>query len=270
MVSIRGFPNEGVVACFTEPNTSGSVEDFNAPRNAPAKSPQDHLGRVTFHSSFFQYEIAAGPTSVTINHSVLAGKTTTWSLPAGGTWVGVPAPNSISFITQGDTRETDIALLNHGLGYVPKFMVSLNGRRLPDGYMVQLETNGQYRRVSVWADSNNIYLREAAVSGSSTQPLPAVSLTYVVMVFAYSTPTPAKPLFGYDGADLVLARGVINSTKKYLRRTGVGDTPFALNLGRTIDIKNGGSRTISGGVAVSEPRYNGTLAAPPFVSVGVE
>lgn len=267
---IRGFPAQNVVACFIEPNTTGNVDNFDAPRNAPVKTPQSHLDKIVFHSSFFQYEIAAGPSSVTINHTALAGKATVWSLPTGGLWIGGDAPNSITVTTYGDTRETNIQLFNHGLGYIPKFMVALDNRRLPDGYIVQQESSGAHRRVAIWADTTHIWLREFAVSGDVPQPLPAASRTYKVMVFRNSVPNPAKPLFGMDGGNLIIARGIIDSGKKYLRRTGSGDTPFALNLGRTIDISNGGSRTMSGGISVSEPRYNGSAVAPPFKSVGVD
>jgi hypothetical protein len=266
---IRGFQSAGVVACFDEPNQTGAIGDLNAPRNAPAKSPQDHLDKMIFHSALFQYEIVAGTTDVTVNHTALAGKTTTWALPAGGMWgPGAPPPNSITFVTIGDTRQTDIQIFNHGLGYIPKFMVSLDGRRLPDGYMVQLQGGGEYRRVSAWANASSIFLRESAVSSNAA--LSGVSRTYKVMVFANRAPNPSRPLFGKEGARLTLARGIIDSGNKYLRRTGVGDTPFALNLGPTIDIRNGGSRTASGGVVVSEPRYNGSMVAPPFTSVGVD
>jgi hypothetical protein len=267
MAGIRGFPSQGVVACFVEPNTSGSKDDFDAPRNAPAKTPASYLSSIVFHSSFFQYEIAAGPTSVGINHLVLAGKTDSFNLTAGAL-IG-SGGGGISFVTHGDVRTTDTGLLYHGLGYVPKFMVALDNRRVPDGYIIQISGNG-HRRVSFWADTNNIYVRETAISGAAGDDLPALALTYKVMVFRTPTPNPALPLFRLAGSSLVLARGIIDTARKYLRRTGVGDSPFALNMGVTMDIKNGGSRTASGGVVVSEPRYTGTMAAPTYVSVAVD
>jgi hypothetical protein len=268
---IRGFPAQDVVACFVEPNTTGAIDDYNAARNDPVKNPKNHLDKIIFHSDFYQYEIAAGPTDVLVNHTALAGKTTTYVVAAGGYFIGSPTPGAIFFNTLGDVRTTDIAILNHGLGYVPKFMVSLGGRRLPDGYMVQL-SGGNYRRVSVWANTTHIYLRESAVSGGAGDDLPATSQTYKVMVFRNRAPNPTQPLFGKDVTNtyMILARDIINSARKYLRRTGVGDTPFALNTGRTMDVSNGGTRTASGGVVVSEPRYNGAMSAPPYVSVGVD
>ena len=265
----RGFIGANVVACYDEASGGGDMFDINAPRNAPAKSPASHLDKIIWHQDLFQYEIAAGPADVTINHTALAGKTTTYNVAAGGYYVGAPTPSSISFSVQGDTRETNIAVLAHGLGYVPKFMAALSGRRLPDGYIVQL-VGGKYRRVSAWADATYIYLRESAVSGADGDALPAVSLTYRVMVFALPTPSPSEPMFGMASGILTVARGIIRTSRKYLRRTGSGDSPFAMNLGPTMDIKNGGSRTASGGVVVSEARYNGSMAAPPYISVGVD
>lgn len=268
---IRGFPIESVVACFEEPNSIGAIDDFNSSRNSPVKSPELHLDKITFHSELFQYEIAAGPTDVTVNHIALAGKTTTWSLPAGGSFVGTPVPGAITMTVQGDVRVTDIALFNHSLGYIPKFMVSLSGRRVPDGYIVQ-QSGGKHRRVSIWANTTYIYIRETAISGAAGDDLGATSLIYKVMVFKNTAQTPSLPLFGKDisNINVIIARGIINTAKKYLRRTGSGDTPFSLNLGKTMDISNGGVRTASGGVIVSEARYNGSMSAPSYISVGVD
>lgn len=272
---IRGFKNEGIVACFDRtpgvPSPSfDQTFDINHPENAPAKSPASHLAKLIWHSALFQYEIAAGPVDVTVNHEALAGLTTTWTLPPGGSWGGdAGGTGSISYNVAGQTRERNIVLLNHGLGYVPKFMVSLSGRRVPDGYIVQL-VGGNYRRASMWADATNIYLREAAASGAAGNDLPAVSLTYRVMVFRTRAPDPAKALWSGSGSGMQLARGIIDTARKYLRRTGAGDSPFAMNLGRTMDVQNGGTRTASGGVIVSEPRYGGSMPAPPYISVGVD
>jgi hypothetical protein len=146
-------------------------------------------------------------------------------------------------------------------------MVSLDGRRVPDGFSVQNDASGGHRRVSVFANAFGIYLREFAVSTNAA--LPAANRTYRVQVFRTRAPDPAKPLFSGSGGNLQLGRGIIDTTRRYLRRTGVGDSPFALNLGPTIDVRNGAARSASGGVITSEPRYNGSMAAPTFISVGV-
>lgn len=266
----RGFTAAGIAACYTEASGGGAMFDINAPRNAPAKSPVDHLDKVIWHPRCFQYEIAAGPADVTIGHSALATKDT-WIVVSTGGYGGnafdPPVGSSIGFVIQGDTRVTDILLYAHGLGYVPKFMVALDGRRVPDGFAVQNDVSGGHRRVSIFANTFGIYLREFAVSTNTA--LPAVNCTYRVMLFRTRAPDPSKPLFAGSGGALQLGRGVIDTTRRYLRRTGTGDSPFALNLGPTIDIRNGAARSASGGVIVSEPRYNGSMAAPPSISVGV-
>lgn len=266
---LRGFKDHGIVACFDEAPGGGAIFDINAARNAPAKTPADHLDKLIWHSALYQYEIAAGPVDVTISHTALATKDTWHTVSTGGYDFGGSAPvgSTIGFRNRGDVRVSDILLYTHGLGYIPKFMVALDGRRVPDGFIIQVDTNGGHRRVSMFATTTGIYLRESAISTDIN--LVAVSKTYRVMVFRTRAPDPAKALWSGSGAAMQLARGIIDTTRRYLRRTGAGDTPFALNLGRTIDIKNGGSRSASGGVVVSDPRYNGTMAAPPYVSVGV-
>lgn len=270
MAVIRGFDADGIVACFEEEPGGGAMFDIDAPRNAPAKTPSDYLSSLIWHQDLFQYEIAAGPTDVLVNHTALATKDTYITVSLGGMGSGpfAPSGSTIGFLIQGDTRHTDILLYTHGLGYVPKFMVALSGRRLPDGYTVQIDGSGGHRRASVYATTTGIYLREYAVSTSID--LVATSLTYRVMVFRTRAPDPGLPLFAGDGSGMQLGRGVINTTRKYLRRTGAGDTPFSFNMGRTIDIKNGGVRSATGGTTVSEPRYDGSMSAPAYVAVGVD
>lgn len=268
---LRGgfYDATGVVACYEEASGGGDIRYISSPRNAPAANPAAHLDKLIWHSALYQYEIAAGPVDVSVTHTALATKDTWHTVSTGGYDPAGPSPSgsTIGFLIKGDSRVTDILLYTHGLGYVPKFMVSLDARRVPDGFIVQSNANGCYRRVSVFATPTGIYLREHAVSTDIN--LAAVSKTYRVMVFRTRAPDPAKALWSGSGASMQLARGIIDTTRRYLRRTGAGDSPFALNLGPTIDIKNGGARSASGGVVVSDPRYNGSMAAPAYVSVGV-
>lgn len=265
---IRGFPEQNVVACFDEPNSSGDVSDYDAPRNAPVKNPESYLSDITFHSDFFQYEVAAGPTDVTINHPGLAVDTTIIGMGNAGGGFNPVSPPRISVTIYNNVSTTDTLLLTHNLGYVPKFMIALGGNRIPDGYTVQ--SGGNYRRrVSFWANTTGVYIRTSSYSGD--EALPAATRVYRVIVFRDSEATPGLPLFGGGPGDpLILARGVIDSSKKYLRRVGVGDTPFAQNLGRTLDCGGGRLASASGGVVVAESGYTGSLVAPPFIQVGVD
>ena len=264
------YDNADVVACFDEAAGGGDIHYLSSPCNAPAANPAAHLDKVIWHSALFQYEVAAGPTNVTINHTALATKDTWHTVSTGGYNPAGPSPSgsTIGFVVIGDVRTSDILLYTHGLGYVPKFMVALDGRRVPDGFMVQIDANGGHRRVSVFATTTGIYLRENAIS--TDIDLVAISKTYKVMVFRTRAPNPSLPLWSGNGSDMQLARGIIDTSRRYLRRTGAGDSPFALNLGPTLDVKNGGARSASGGVVVSDPRYDGAMAAPSYVSVGVD
>jgi len=265
---LRGFTADNVVACFDETPGGGDVFNIHAPRNAPAKNPEQHLDRIVWHSNLFQYEIAAGPVDVTINHAALATKKTYYGISPGSIMNLGPTPPAISFLVYGDTRISDLLLFAHNLDYVPKFMVALDGRRVPDGFVVHADPQGGHRRITTYATASGIYLRESAISGFID--LPAISRTYRVMVFRTRTADTATPLFSGSGSAMQLGRGIIDTNRHYLRRTGPGDTPFALNLGQTIDINNGGARTISGGIVNDEPHYEGSMSAPPFVSVGVD
>lgn len=268
---IRGFKNEGIVACFdrragiAEPSFENTF-NIDHPQNAPAKTPADYLDLLTFHSSCFQYEVAFGPTDVTVSHAALAVVAKFY----GVSWESGPitggSPAGVGWTVYGNTRETDILLVSHNLGYVPKFMVALDGRRLPDGHELQYDGVGGNRQVSAYATTTGIYLREIALSGSAT--LPAISQTYKVYVFRTRSSDPAQPLFGLFGGALVLARGIINSARKYLRR-GSSDSAFAMNMGPTLDVHNGAVRSASGGVVVTETGYGGSMSAPPFRSVGL-
>ena len=268
MAVIRGFQSANIIACFDEAPGGGDIFDLDAPRNAPAKTPAAHLDKLLWHSALFQYEIAHGPSDVAVTHTALATETRHWGVTGNtGGIIGGGSGASIDYAIMGKVRVTDILLVSHGLGYVPKAMVALDGRRLPTGYEIQYSPSEGSRQVSFYATSSGIYLRETAISGSTT--LSAISRTYRVMVFRTRTPDPGQPLFGLVSGVLVLARGIINTTRRYLRRTGAGDSPFALNMGRTIDIDNGYMRTASGGVVVTETGYAGSMPAPPYVQVGV-
>lgn len=263
-----GFPNAPtIVACYDETPGGGDPQDINAPRNAPALDPASYLDKITWHSSLFQYEIAYGPTVVTVNHPAVAGIVVYHGVIWNAGSFSSTTPAGVAFAVAGQVVTTDHLLVTHGLGYVPKVMVVYNGSMLSMGQVVQI--SGQTSRtVTIYATSSGVYLREVAIS--SDVSLPATSLNYTVLIFRNPTPNPLKKLFQYAVSGLSLAKGIVDSSKKYLRRTGVGDSPFSLNLGPTIDAENGGVRYATGGVVVSEPRYTGSMAAPPYVQVGVD
>jgi len=251
---IRGIPSLNAVASFTEPSSSGGKFDPDAARNAPLKDPAGNLSNVHFHSDFDYYELAYGPATVNVNHTALSGYT--------GPDIGI-AQLELHLEGQQDIRE--YTLVTHNLGYVPRYFVAYNGSRLGNGQMVQ-NSGGFWRIVAPFATSSIIGLREWLASGSSS--LAGVTRSYEVMVFANPSQTPSLPLMGFDGSDLVLGRGRIRSSKRYLRRVKAGESSFDINRDVTMDVTNGRIKIVSGGNAYTEPGYDGSFSGPSYVAVG--
>lgn len=266
---MRGFPVQDVVACFEEPNEIGDPLDFDAPRNTPAKYPSDHLDKIAWHSDFFQYELAAPLSNVTISHPAMSGAVGGPYLELRGLFGGLLA--SISVDVWGNSGVSDHTLVTHNLGYVPLAMVAYEGRMLTPGTIVQHESDGRYRWVCAYATSTIIGLREVRVTSSLNlgSPLSAVSRTYSVLVFRESATVEGAPLLGTFGGNVVAARGRINSANQYLRRTVAGESDFDIDLARVIDVGNGRVRVTTGGSIISEPDYSGAYTGGPFVPVGV-
>lgn len=269
MATLRGFPDENVIAVFDEPNTSGSREDYDAARNDPVKNPALNISRVFFHSDFFQYELAMPIQSRNVSHPALAGKTSYWG-PANQYWINSATfTSSIPYAVPGQTSAFDTLLVTHNLGYVPLAFVSWNGRMLMPGVAVQVESEGRTRFVSSFVTTTGVYLRE--VYNSTDAALGATNQSYQVLVFRVSAETAGLPLMGKDESNnqFILGRGKINTINSYLRRTGSGDTPFSIDYGPTIDINSGRTRIVTGGTTTTESGYAGSFTGPAFTSVGV-
>ena len=258
---LRGFPAQNVVACYTEPSLSGEVDDFDAPRNAPAKSPYAHLDRIAFHSRFFQYEVAIGPTRVDLTHPAVPAAATTWQAPQFAM-----RPARITYTVYGQQLAGTQVLLNHNLGYVPLVMVAVNGAIAVSGTIVQESSSGR-RFVSVYATGSQVGIAWCGYSGQID--LPAVLVSYDVLVFNTPAPNPALPLFSGDASQFQIGRGMIRSNQRYLRRRAAQETSFDFDLARTVDLANGGARIVSGGGVRQDPFYTGSYGGGPFVPVGV-
>lgn len=260
---IRGFPDQGVVACFEEPNTDGDIQDFDAPRNAPVKSPHLHLPLVTWHSEFFQYQLQAEVYTVNINHPSVPGRVQIF----GGDPPQVPQMRLI-----GDVQNRSHTLVTHNLGYAPLAFVVQDGVTVISGRPVQfVPANGLRRTVSSFTNSSIVGLRETGISGISGingLALPAITVTYQVMLFVAPEKNPALPLFEGDGSYVMLGRGKVDTSNLYARRVAEGETPFALDEGRTGDISNGSVRIVSGGTTWSDPSYNGSFTGSGFIQLG--
>lgn len=251
MAVLRAFDGPGVVAVF-EDSGVGAWNDFDAPRNAPAKDPANHLSDVLFHSEFDYFALAVPRQLVSVTHAALATATTTTT----GTY-----PN-VAF--KGAYRTADILLVSHGLGVVPRYMISYLGARLPAGRRIQTASLGG-RIVQHYATSTGIYLREFAFAG--TADLPAMAADYDVRVFDVPAADPDAPLIKFDGSALSLGKGKVSSAKTYLRRTLPAESGFDFNLGLTGAVRNGGARIVSGGNIIDDNGYSGAFAGPAFVAV---
>lgn len=267
MPVLRGFPNENIVAVFDEPTSSGAIDNFNAPRNAPARLPGANIASVHWHIDFFQYELAMPIQSVTVSHAALAGREHFWG-PQDVFWIRDPVYTSgISYGVPGRTALAQHTLVTHNLGYVPLAFVAYGGRMLMPGVAVQVASEGRNRFVSPYITSSIVGLRE--VYNSSANALGAVSRTYQVIVFRVPEVEGARALFGREGSNVVLGRGKIDTSKQYLRRTGAGDSPFDIDRGPTVDINSGRTRIVTGGTTTTEAGYAGSFTGPDYIAVGV-
>lgn len=269
MATVRGFPEQNKIAVFDEPNTSGSIEDYNSSRNTPVRSPAAFISSVYFHTDFFQYELAMPIQSVNVGHPALAGRTSYWG-PANQYWINSATfTSAIPYAVPGQNAARDVLLVVHNLGYVPLAFVSWNGRMLMPGVAVQVESEGRSRFVCAFINTVGVYIRE--VYNSTDAAISATNQSYQVLIFRTSAASAGLPLMGINSSNnqFILGRGKINTINSYLRRTGAGDTPFSIDYGPTVDINSGRTRIASGGTYTTEPGYNGSFLAPPFTSVGV-
>jgi len=259
---IRGFPAEGIVACFNETPGGGNPKDINSPRNAPAKSPLLHLDRIAFHSDFYQYELAMPIQTVAVTHAAIP--VATYSMQGAPILPGYGNP--IGFTIYGQQISGSNVLLTHGLGYTPLVMVAWSGRMVVSGTIVQFAGISSRRFVSVFANNSQVGINWSGYS--DTAAMPAITVTYQVMVFRTPAPNPDLPLFSGNATQFQLGRGKVNSSSQYLRKRAALESWFNFDLGRTVDLNNGGARVITGGNVQSDTNYGGSFSGFPSVPVG--
>lgn len=245
------------VAVYEENGSSGAFDDPNSSRNAPLNSPNSHISKMRFHSDWDYYQIHSWTTGIPITHAAVAAASV--------------AVSSYPVITRyGQIDSSDITLVTHSLGYVPAYMIVSNDCLVGPSSMLQVG-GGAGRFISPYATSSLIRLRD--VGYSSNVNLPSLARTYDVIVFR--APVEDSPyLFDYDKTtdELILGRGKFRGSLKALRTTLVGDaSPFDIPLGRTVDIANGGARTVlADGTTFSTANYTGSFAGSPSVQCTVE
>lgn len=250
------FKSLGISAVIDDAPGGGAKNDPAADRNRPAVDPDNWIGYVHWHSDWFQYEVAQGPTDVTVSHSLVAGATTV-----------LRSFTNFSMSRLGQSVAATHTLLTHSLGYVPEYMVAYSGALLTTGTNVQpLPLKG--RHVCAYATDTIIGLRE--LGNSASDDLPACSRTYKVIVFNTPASDPTKNQFNRDGAtgNATFGKAKIDTSKKYFRRVAPAESSIDLNMGATMDFTNGSVKVVSGGNAYSDYFYDGSFIGPDYVPIG--
>lgn len=232
-------PATGVCALFDDPGGGGAWDDINAPVNRPAKDPVNWLTHLYFHSSFDYLEVAASPAPVSIVHGAIPLYSDT--APPD------PAPGqSYRFNNYRPTALpwADHLLVNHELGYPPRFKVAINGEIIAPGFPVQLHGGIATRWVVPYATETEIRLREIVTRQQSN--VPAMAISYQALVFANQPSPTGDVLFEFDPVTGVVTMGRerFNSGKRFIQVVP-GGTPFHLSQGRTADPANGVVRNVT-------------------------
>jgi hypothetical protein len=219
-------PVTGRCALYDEPTTSGAADNPNSARNAPLNNPAANLAYLYFHSDFNYLEVAFGPTAVVVSHGAVAAS----SPPAGAT---------VNFGWTGTV--TDRLLFTHSLGYVPKVLAIVGNNTVWPGMPVQTG-GGATRFVSIYATTTQVRMVEFVSTGSGT--LPAVDLTYTLLVLADPPAATGNILFDFDPVTGIVEMGrrKFKSDRRYLQVVP-GGSPFGISYGgKTIDLHNGAMR----------------------------
>lgn len=225
--TLRMFPQDGVVAFYAEASGGGAMDDIDAPRNRPAKTPASWLPNIRLHSDLDYLEVSHSGTT-NINHAAVSAG----SLPPG---------SSIAF--GWNTSSTNHLLATHNLGYEVFALVSMGTNILYPGMPVQVQSDGGARYVTVYSTTTELRLHEYASIGSSS--LAATSKSYNYLVFKDPPAPTGRELFEFDQTTGFwnIGRGKINTGRRYLSVVP-GGSPLSLCTGRTIDLSNGAPRAV--------------------------
>lgn len=220
---------------------------------APFDHPEQHLDRVWFCSDFDYYVALMDVQSVTIAHA---------AVPSGSTTLGPVTLN-------GQIVEHDNLLLDYsalGLTEVPRYKIAIGNVLVPNGYSVQ-NLSARCRQVSFYASTTQLRVKDVGVSSSSS--LPAVNVTYNILLFKTPVADPDLPIFSARHG--IMAQGKIRASEKHLRRSSTGDTPFDINLAPSIDINDGGVKWFTPDAgAVTFGSYGGSAVAPANIQCAIE
>lgn len=252
-MSVRLYADEFRCAIFEEAPGGGDPLDPNSLSNRLVLNPLAWLDNILFHSDLGYYGVVASGTTA-VSHPAVAGRTVT---------VGSDA--YLSQLYYGQSQVFDHLLLQHNLGYVPRFFVAYDGKMIPHGMPVQT-SGAAVRLVCAYATTTQIRLREFA--SSSAADLPAAVRSYQVLAFRNNAVDPALHLLKIEPGDVVFGQGKYRANNPHLRATGQGDTVFAQAKTRTAGARNGAFRAYPpNGAPVDLGPFTGTLPAPTFINV---
>jgi len=246
----RFYADENRVVVYEEAPGGGDPIDPNSLMNRPIIAPMSWLANVYFHSDFDYYNTYLS-TSIPFSH------------PARSP--GSYSP-SLQIIDTSIVATADYNLLDHNLGYEPKFYAAIDNKFSPSSYPIQV-TSDALRYVSFYATVNQIRVREI-YQVSASGGLSAITPTYQLLVFADSDPDPAMDFLSIEPGNVVFGQGKFRHDQPPMRIAATGETPFYEAIRRTTAVRNGAVRTYlpNGGYVDAGP-FNGTLPAPTFVNV---
>lgn len=237
-------PVTGRCALYEEPPGGGDANNPNSARNAPLNNPATNLQYLYFHSDYDPMEVAIGPTAFGITHG---------AIPAGSGPGGAVSVNNSQ--VYGNYVQ-DYAVLTHGLGYVPDFMLLSGSNVIHPGYPVQFDSaDGRARCITAYATTTQIRFWEFGIQTSNV--MPSVMVNYSIIVLR-QPPAPVGNIL----MDFVLATGILKmardkfqSDRRYLQIVA-GGSPFGFPLGRTIDLGNGTFRSVAPDGSIRNPIPN--------------
>lgn len=256
-MSVRLYADEFRCAIYEEAPGGGDPIDPLSQMNRPVVNPLGWLSNIYFHSDLSYYGVVASNLSVSITHAGVPGAVRS----AGG-----EGEVSTVVTTTGLVVPEDHLLLTHGLGYIPRFFAIRDGVLAPSSVPIQRVSKTRIRYASFYATDTEIRVR--TVGFSDENALPAITVTYGVMVFRDSAPDPVGKMFDVSSGEAVFGKGKFRGSNPHLRVVGPGDTPFAIATNRTAAIRNGGARSyIPDDTFYDWGEFNGSLSPPSYIYV---
>lgn len=252
-MSVRFYADEFRCAIYEEADGGGDPLDPEALMNRPVLSPLNWLNNIYFHSDLGYYGVIANA-SISINHPAVAGRIQT-----------VGQDIYLSQLYYGQSQTFDHLLLQHDLGYIPRFFVAYDGKMIPNGMPIQ-SASGGVRLVCAYATSTQIRLQEFSTSSASA--LPSATRLYQVLVFRNNNPDLSLPMLNVEPGDVIFGQGKFRANMPHLRATGPGDSLFAQARNRTAAVRNGSFRAYPpNGSLVDLGPFTGSLPNPNFINV---